>query len=565
MDFPSLDEILSLIPERDRRELPAIPKSMPSDCMLTSQYADVILRVLAAYTEHLGDALLQYRPLPVAKGFHLSKRRIRLVTGANQAGKSLTAAAEWAMRARRMHPVPRYEDAATLLMLAVGKDEDHLGSVMWKKLGWPGAFEVIPDHETGVIRALDIDPNDPQQVAPWDLERRHLWRPAGPLIPPNEIAQIAWSKKNEAIPSRVVLKCGAEMTFHTSKGSPRNGIQVHWAWYDEEIENLKWLAETMPRLVRFDGSFIWSATPQASTPQLFDLHNRFLDGDLGVDEYTLLIADNPYFSKSAKDALFADLLALGEEELAVRWYGKYAIASRKVYPAYSLGEHGVTHFAIPDDWMIVAALDPGSLHPAVLFAAVPPDGTTLHIFAELFLTNKSAAQTANEVRKVIAGRQMEVFIIDRRAGIQKSMGRDDRVCDHYAKEFEKAGIRKCRLFGGGFAYGCDEPDARELSVKAMLHDGVLKFHKGTTVNLDRQMLGRYYDKNNPKKREDRTTHDLVDCLEYICAFFDETGIYYRKPAQRERVQSRSEARVWEAFQRKQKKAKRRGSIDLDRL
>lgn len=465
---------------------------------------------------------------------------------------TLTAEAEFAYIGRGMDPYRKRPDRDQK-MLAVGKDFAHVGQVMWRKLHWTGAFEIIIDEDTGLWRSVRPDPKNPTQIDPRDLARKSEWMPAPPLIPPAAIAEMAWESKGEGIPSIVKLKNGTEMMFRTSNGKPPNGVQLDFIHFDEEITNSDWYPEMVPRLVRKGGLFIWSATPQSQTPQFFGLHRDCLAGDPDVAEFTLLIQDNPYMLPDDKEAMRRRLLSYGEDEYAVRWLGKYAIQGREVYPTYDLSVQGYDQEVVPDDWMTVAVIDPGSQVSAFALFAVDPESRALHVIGECELRNKDASHLASALKSMLAGRTPEAYIIDKRGGIQIPMGRSNSTAEHYYAEFRRQRLPDARINPGGFVYGCDIPAAREQSVKRLLNDGKLRFRRGHCFKMDQQIKNRFYDKNDPDKRERRTTHDLVDILEYAAAFFDETGLYYHKPKQNVLVLSSYDQKVYDSFKKKKKR------------
>lgn len=548
-----LESLANLIPSVD---FGTIPKSFPLDDMevLSSErYARLAMKLVGAYAERMEDALNLYRALPGdAEAFHASKTHIRLLNGSNQAGKTLTAEAEYARIARGRDPYAK-RNAGNLKMAAVGKDARHIGQVMWRKLYLTGAFECIRDLDTGMLRAVRPDPSDSRYIDPSDLARKAEWMPSPPMIPDSCIASLTWESMGEGIPKVVTLKNGTEMLFCTSNGAPPNGIQLDVVHFDEELTRDDWLSEMLPRLMRYNGIFFWSATPQASTPQFYDLHKRAAAGDPMVSEYTLLVENNPYISPEAKEAFRLNMLALGDEEYQVRWKGKYAIQGREVYPTYDLKKQGIDLSHIPDDWMLIIPVDPGTAISAFVPLAVPPSGDKLIAIGECECKNKDAEGFAREVKFWLNGRRPEAYIIDKRAGCQLSMGRNDTVAEHYAKAFEKVGVPPSRLTGVSFAYGCDVPASRELSMKAMLNNGQLRFRRGFIPRLDKQIQGRYYDKRNMDVRERRTVHDLCDSLEYGCAFFDSDGLYYREPLPRIVSTSAYDEKVYQSLRAKKKR------------
>lgn len=548
-DIGSLNSFLG----RDDRT--TIPKSLPvsdREFLATPKAVRLALKLVEAYAVRKRDALLLYRPLPAAVDFHSCNKRIRLISGSNQAGKTLTAEAEFSYVGRGMDPYRKRPDRDQK-MLAVGKDFAHVGQVMWRKLHWTGAFEIIIDEDTGLWRSVRPDPNNPTQIDPRDLARKSEWMPAPPLIPPSAIAEMAWESKGEGIPSIVKLKNGTEMMFRTSNGKPPNGVQLDFIHFDEEITNSDWYPEMVPRLVRKGGLFIWSATPQSQTPQFFGLHRDCLAGDPDVAEFTLLIQDNPYMLPEDKEAMRRRLLSYGEDEYAVRWLGKYAIQGREVYPTYDLSVQGYDQDNVPDDWMTLAVIDPGSQVSAFALFAVDPECRALHVIGECELRNKDASHLAGALKSMLGGRTPEAYIIDKRGGIQIPMGRSNSTAEHYYAEFRRQRLPDANINPGGFVYGCDIPQAREQSVKRLLNDGKLRFRRGHCFKMDQQIKNRFYDKNDPDKRERRTTHDLVDILEYAAAFFDETGLYYRKPKKNVLVLSSYDEKVYESFKKKKKR------------
>lgn len=548
-----LDEIARLLPPDEQV---TIPKSFPvSDMEVLGSKAHLRLamKLINAYAERMKDALSLYRPLPGdAARFHESFHRIRLLNGSNQAGKTLTAEAEFARIARGKDPFAKRKNR-DLKMMMVGKDSRHIGQVMWKKLYFTGAFDCIKDEETGFIRAVRPDPNNPCVVDPSDWARKNEWVPAPPLIPDSCIDKMTWESAGEGIPSSVTLKNGTHILCCTSNGEPPNGIQLDVGHFDEEITNFKWLNETLPRLMRFGGIFFWSATPQSSTPQFFDLHKRALAGDPDVAEFTLLIENNPYIPPDAKEAFRRDMLALGDEEYAVRWKGHYAIQGRQVYPTYDLRNQSISMPTLPSNMMLVVAVDPGTAVSAFVPIGVLPAADKLIVAGECEMRNKDAIGFAKELKYFLNGRRPEAYVIDKQAGCQRSMGRNDTVAEHYSAAMKEVGVPPSRLTGHGFAYGCNVPAARELAVKGYLNSGRMVFREGFIPRLDKQIQGRYYDKANMERREKRTVHDVCDAWEYGVAFFDETGIYYHEPPAPILNSTRYDERVYASLMKKKRR------------
>jgi hypothetical protein len=156
----------------------------------------------------------------------------------------------------------------------------------------------------------------------------------------------------------------------------------------------------------------------------------------------------------------------------------------------------------------------------------------LHVYAEVVVKNKDAYAFAREFIRAAGRHRFEAYIIDKKGAQPRALGRSNTTAEHYTAEFKRAGVIPSRLSGTGFLFSSPDVDARELSVKAMLGDGRLKIHRGSTSTLDRQIKGRYYDMRNPTRRETRTEH----------AFFD-GGLYHHHPQPVKDAQSRYDKRV----------------------
>lgn len=524
----SLDRLHEAIPQEYRSEIPSTPKSLPSVVndgkLLPKSYAEYALKLISAYCRAMKDAMQLYLPLPTAEDFHACTDRVRLVKGSNRSGKTQCATGEFARIIRGKDPYLKRK-TSDLIALAVGKDQKHLGDPMWRKLYFPGAFDIVPDEVTGMWRSVRPDPNNQRMLDPIDDARRALWKPAPPFLPPSCIQKLSYENKAEGVPSLVILKNGTHVWFCASGGFPRQGTSYDLVWFDEEIENKNWLGESLRGLVQREGIFMWSYTPQGSTPQAYDLSRRAAAGEPDIRTFFLSIEDNPYLTQKAKQAFYRDCAAEGPEALAIKWYGKDAIAGRMVYPGYDLDIQGIERHEIPNNWMRVAAIDPGTRFAAVLFGAVPPGATHLEIYDEIVVENQDAFALGQAFRRIAGIHNFEAVIIDKKGSQPRAPGRSigDSTADHYQREFKRAGVKPNRLGGSGFIFSNPDCQARELSVKGHLAAKTLLFHRGRTNRLDRQIKNRYYDKNNANRREYRTEHDLVDCYDSQTEVLTDSG------------------------------------------
>ncbi len=166
------------------------------------------------------DALRIYRAMPNQVAFHKSMASVRLLRGGNRSGKSTSGAIEFASAAtgKRIYgpdgkPLPhKFPTNRPLLMWVIGLGEDHIGDTIHRLLFQPGAFSVIRDKSTGLLRTW----------CPWsaeDLEREADKEQAPPLIPERFIKSIVWDGKGAKVFSHVELTNGTVIMARSS-GSP---------------------------------------------------------------------------------------------------------------------------------------------------------------------------------------------------------------------------------------------------------------------------------------------------------------------------------------------------------
>ena len=573
----TLNELESLLEEK--LDLPKKAKSpllKPTRGLSDEALMGYALELVVAYAQRLKKGLSLYRPMnAVVESFHACEAQTRLVCAGNQAGKTQCVLAEIARMFLGVDPHNKRRKGH-LRILSVGKDEKFIGQVLWKKLWWPGAFEIVPDENSGLWRAVRPDPNDPTEIDPIDTARRKLWMPSPPLLPPESInwKKSAWIKKNAGIPSIITAtkEFGeSEWMFHASGGYPRNGIELDVFHCSEEIENNAWIPEGRARLLRRNGIMIADYTPQASTPQYFEMHLRAEEGDPDVKEFTLSVHGNPYLPKVAKEA-FYNALKHDPDELDVRYYGKYAIMGRKIYPEFHAKIHGVEPIpgGVPKNWMRMMFVDPGTTASGALFVAIAPpekdSATPKHVrfYDELFLKHADARKFAAEVYKRTRDYHFEAFIIDKKGGMQTPMGFSNTVAEHYTEAFEAAGVT-CRRTGSHFLFGSDNVNGREMSLKQWLTingqgEVVLQVEIGNCPHFVSQIKARYMSKTHADRRDDRTPHEQVDLAEYAAAFFDK-GLYYVAPPSEPEPEPEGEPSSWDDFQAEKRKwrLKQRGA------
>jgi hypothetical protein len=465
------------------------------------------------------ESLRLFEPLPKQEEALRSTAKEKIIRGSNQAGKTLCAAIDVAWKATGTHP---YKPNFPREIYLVAKDGKQIGEVWWKKLCRPGAFEIIRDEKTDVWRAY----------RPWDandVKRKSERQPAPPLIPERFWdGEPAWEQKNTGIPRLLKLKNGTRIHFFTGNAKPPHGTQITDAYFDEEIGSQAWYSEIAARLLRFDGEFTWSATPQAATEGLLELHLRADDEKIkeqpNVTEHFLHIEANPHIEQAAKDTLLSKLT--DPDQKRVRWDGEYAGTILNIYPEWNINTHGVEPFDIPKEWTRYMVVDPGQATMACLFAAVPPPdfGDFVFLYDELYVKPcLNSEMFANRVKGKIQDDHFYEFIIDSHSGRTTEVASGLQIQLQYARALAKENIRS-QVTGSDFSWGVDDRDSGNIAVHDWLHirkDGTTKLRvfKGRLPSFEWE-IQRYRRKRDPgtgqitDKVYDRNDH-MMDCLRYL--------------------------------------------------
>lgn len=515
MPSVSAEAVLSLFGDAPQEHAPTKEFEQFADQRESTFFYKLIQR----YARKFREALTLYHPLPSAEPFHQSRAMRRILRGSNRAGKTLTAAVEVSRILMGRDPSQKRR-ARDGRLLAVGRDSFHVGAVMFRKIALPGSYWLIRDQRTGQYRSVRPDPKNPTSIDPSDDSRRNEWRPAPPLIEPRHFKVISWEEKKANIPRQTTMHNGWEALWRPSTGRPTKGVDVDVAWFDEELENQEWFPETMARLLDREGIFLWSCTPEAATEHLIALHDMADAKHPGVEEFVLLVADNPYLTAAAKQQFHDELMAADPELLRVKFYAEYALHGLKVYPEFDpLKVHYCPPEQIPREWPRYAAVDPGFQVAATLFIAVNPQGQRI-AYDEIYLRGANPEKWAECMRVKLEGEPMLEFnVIDQQMGQQTSMVTQKTVRQHYAEALAAAGI-VTHHSGSDFFLGCNNVATRTSALKMLLrHDrGVPRFcvQAERVPNFCREMKGQYYRKNSTDKRVNKNDH-LVACAEYLAA------------------------------------------------
>jgi hypothetical protein len=165
---------------------------------------------------------------------------------------------------------------------------------------------------------------------------------------------------------------------------------------------------------------------------------------------------------------------------------------------------------------------------AVVFAAVPPDGSMILLYDELYIRQCNATLFAEKFAESVKGQTFYQWIIDMHGGRIRDIGTGRQVVEQYMVALRQYGVRSLTT-GAGFMAGCDDIEARTASVRTAMHirptgTPKLRILRGSCPNLERE-LKRYRKKvvfqnglsivtDTPNTKGE--CH-AVQCMEYIIA------------------------------------------------
>ena len=424
-------------------------------------------------------------------------------------------------------------------------------------------FPIVRDEHTNIWRAVRSSPGDHRVLDPYDAAYREKWKDGPPLIPSRMISRFSMEDRGKGIPRNMSLNTGWKSLWRSSKGDSPQGDHYHLGWIDEQIENEQFYLELVRGLVsvgeppHHQPRGIWSATPQTTNPQLWELRETADAGSEGISAYKLLIDDNPFIPEEEKLVFYE---SLPEDEREVRYFGNYAFLGRRVYPGYNvMGAHGCEPFEIPPDWARYVCVDPGRQHCGTLFLAVDPEEAHVWIYDGFDLRNADATRWAAEVKRRQGDIRFESFVIDQQMGQQTRPGGAKNPAELYYDALVGEDVfPKTAGPMGGFFPGTNQISARE---EAVLHwmsirgsgpfsgTAKLQVFRGCIPELDRQVKIAHMDTKRADKRA-KVPEDILVCMEYL-AGFDPT---YREP---EVIEDPKALTVFDRYQEKKKAASNR--------
>ena len=426
MNFQPLESFSKEDLEKYKR---SFPKPPPPPDEISEFQRERLQNLLREQARRQIEALTLYDPLPFQKAFHECRAPERILRGSNRAGKTLAAAVEISRAGCGRDPFNKYPKTDGRCYI-IGPKETHISEVLWPKLARAGAFRIIRDLETKRWRSYR--PTDPA-----DLARKADSKPAPPLIPRRMMdGEPAWKSKKMGLPQMVKLITGWEIHFFTAGTEPPKGVAVDLVHFDEDFESLTWYAEMASRLLDKGGLFIWSATPEAGSMQLFELSERAneqkdLPEPLTV-EFFAHIDENQFIPEKEKN-IWIQKFSIEPEIFRVKVAGEFAQGINRVYPEFTESWHCIKRFEkMPRHWSYYAVIDPGYQVCAITFYAIPPpkESDQIYLYDELYIPKCTAQMFGHKMREKCVGKVFQNFIIDQK-GSERTEGHTGKSLRHH--------------------------------------------------------------------------------------------------------------------------------------
>jgi hypothetical protein len=280
--------------------------------------------------------ILYYQPQAHQEPFHRSQKKVRMVSGGNQSGKSICSCAEGIQISLGIHP-----------------------------------YRKTPVPNRGRVVANDIKKGLGEVVC--ELYRRYL--------PMSEVLKIKSYPGGEM--SKIFYRNGSTVDFLTYEQDDKvfEGWTGDWVQWDEPMPRSKYIA-SLRGLIRRKG-FTWMAMTPLDEPWIYDeIYTQAGPGSDRPDVFNFDITDNKTLSPE-EIAEFASKLTPDERE--ARLHGRFKHLSGLIYKELRPDIHFIEPFDIPKDWTRYCAMDYHSRMPcAIVWIAVSPKGAA-YVYDELWI------------------------------------------------------------------------------------------------------------------------------------------------------------------------------------
>src|SRR5215469_6962672 len=338
------------------------------------------------------NPLIAYRPHPKQDTFHRSQLPVKCFLGGNRSGKTTAGVPDDIIQCVDDDILP-----------------EHLRS--YKKWDPPFRMRLVTPDFTSTAEGVVF-----QKLREW--------------VPRGQLTGSSWEKAYDKQLRILNFKNGSWIQFMTFEQDldKFGGADLHRVHYDEEPPR-QIRTECMFRLIDHDGDELFTMTPLHGMSWLFDeIYEPWERGQLNHATVVLVdMDDNPFLNQDAKERILA---GLSREERAARKQGRFVQFAGMVYPEFSRLVHVIPQTPIPENVLLLGAIDPGTRHMAAVLWGFLTAGDDLVIFDELALKEGTVAEVCRAILMIEARHQvkMRTYLIDPAArNIMHQTGRSDQM------------------------------------------------------------------------------------------------------------------------------------------
>jgi PBSX family phage terminase large subunit len=319
-----------------------------------------------------------------------------------------------------------------------------------------------------------------------------------------------------------------------------NGSRIYFRPTDNPEKllslNLSWFGlDQMEQIAKHSWNILISRLRQADQPVQYafgvcnpdsTLHWIYQDFYLTDDSKRFLHIDAPSSANPYLPEGYVQLMRdTYPEELAKRYIdGQWGNFEGQIYHEFDPEKHLVDPFQIPDDWKVIVGMDHGYRNPTgFLFAGIDPE-LNVYLFNEHYMNNLRVSQHKEIIHRMIQERQFFNGSVDNWIADPSIFNRTQEdgfqsIGSIYAEQPNSI------LFTRGY----NAKNAGIMKVKEYLKAGKIKFFKGMTTELIKEMVAYEWVKQKPLASEDpkeeavnRNDH-LLDALRYLIYYVYEHG------------------------------------------
>jgi len=248
--------------------------------------------------------------------------------------------------------------------------------------------------------------------------------------PKEQLTGKTWEKAYDKQMRMLTFKNGSWLQFMTFEQDldKFGGADLHRVHYDEEPPR-QIRQECQFRLIDHDGDELFTMTPLHGMSWMYDeIYEPWERGDLKDATVVLVdMDDNPFLNEAAKQRV---LEGLSREERAARKQGRFVQFAGMVYPEFSRYQHVVPVHEIPENVLLLGAIDPGTRHMAAVLWAYLTASDDLVVFDELGMRESTVAEVCRAMKMIESKHRIRLntYMIDPSArNIMHQTGRSDQM------------------------------------------------------------------------------------------------------------------------------------------